>query len=348
LKRHMHSGRWRPVALAATIFLALPVQTVLAQSSPPLSAQWWPSGGDTIGSRLSAFGSAVHCTLGRCDQAASIGASVRVLGSLRVGVDARMPGLDYGISYGWRRVDVAATVGRGTNISFAGTPPRMLQGTRNMIDSLGHTRVDTVLTPVPDSSVHDAIRWTSAAARLTWREERWWATALLGRVAVARQGAALWGGLQLGADIGRGAALLLGLGTTSRLIALAAPEPLRHTVSLGLGFNTSILSSSGARPAPTAPDAARAAFDASNIGPGRIRITIRAPSARTVSFASDCTGWQPLEMTPTRDGWVIEVAAPRGAHRVNIRIDGGRWIAPPGLAPIDDDFAGEVGIFVVE
>ena len=53
-------------------------------------------------------------------------------------------------------------------------------------------------------------------------------------------------------------------------------------------------------------------------------------------------------MTQGRDGWVVEIAALRGLHRANIRVDGGHWIAPPGLASADDDFAGEVGIFVVE
>ena len=48
------------------------------------------------------------------------------------------------------------------------------------------------------------------------------------------------------------------------------------------------------------------------------------------------------------DGWIVEISASRGLHRANIRVDGGAWIAPPGLASMTDDFAGEVGIFVVE
>jgi hypothetical protein len=52
----------------------------------------------------------------------------------------------------------------------------------------------------------------------------------------------------------------------------------------------------------------------------------------------------------TRDGdrWVVDVAALAGLHRANIRVNGGRWTSPPGLASMDDDFAGEVGIFVVQ
>ena len=53
-------------------------------------------------------------------------------------------------------------------------------------------------------------------------------------------------------------------------------------------------------------------------------------------------------MTQEGDAWVAELPAVTGVHRANVRVNGGRWIAPPGLARVDDDFAGEVGIFVVE
>jgi hypothetical protein len=34
-------------------------------------------------------------------------------------------------------------------------------------------------------------------------------------------------------------------------------------------------------------------------------------------------------------------------HQVSVRADGGRWIAPAGLPPTDDDFGGTAGTFVV-
>ena len=35
-----------------------------------------------------------------------------------------------------------------------------------------------------------------------------------------------------------------------------------------------------------------------------------------------------------------------GVHHINIRIDGGPWIAPPGLPSIRDGFNGEIGVLV--
>ena len=36
-----------------------------------------------------------------------------------------------------------------------------------------------------------------------------------------------------------------------------------------------------------------------------------------------------------------------GTHRMNIRIDGDSWTAPPGLPTVNDEFSGRVGILVV-
>jgi hypothetical protein len=37
-----------------------------------------------------------------------------------------------------------------------------------------------------------------------------------------------------------------------------------------------------------------------------------------------------------------------GIHHINMRIDGGTWIAPPGVPSIRDGFNGEVGVLVVK
>ena len=42
-----------------------------------------------------------------------------------------------------------------------------------------------------------------------------------------------------------------------------------------------------------------------------------------------------------------DVRATPGVHHVSIRVNGGGWTAPPGLAAIDDDFAGQAGLLVV-
>jgi hypothetical protein len=67
-----------------------------------------------------------------------------------------------------------------------------------------------------------------------------------------------------------------------------------------------------------------------------------------VEIASDVTAWQPVTMHRLRDDlWVVELSLTPGMHQLSIRADGGRWIAPSGLAPVDDDYGGTSGSFVV-
>jgi hypothetical protein len=46
---------------------------------------------------------------------------------------------------------------------------------------------------------------------------------------------------------------------------------------------------------------------------------------------------------------VFALAVPRthGLYRIDVRVDGGAWTVPPGLAAVPDDFGGEVGLLVV-
>jgi hypothetical protein len=36
-----------------------------------------------------------------------------------------------------------------------------------------------------------------------------------------------------------------------------------------------------------------------------------------------------------------------GTHRVNVRVNGDAWTAPPGMPAVNDEFNGRVGIIVV-
>jgi hypothetical protein len=67
-----------------------------------------------------------------------------------------------------------------------------------------------------------------------------------------------------------------------------------------------------------------------------------------VELASDCTGWKPVVLSREGNEWEIVLPVSAGSHLVNIRVDGGEWVAPPGLVAKTDDFAGAVGVFVVD
>jgi len=80
---------------------------------------------------------------------------------------------------------------------------------------------------------------------------------------------------------------------------------------------------------------------------GSARVVVRALAALTVEVAGDFTDWQPVALRRTAaDVWEAVLHIPRGVHRVNLRIDGGRWTAPAGTAHADE-FGGEVGIVTV-
>src|SRR5207249_3683102 len=60
--------------------------------------------------------------------------------------------------------------------------------------------------------------------------------------------------------------------------------------------------------------------------------------AATVELAGDFTDWQPVALQPTSEGaWESVQHIPGGVHRVNVRIDGGRWTAPAGTTRTTDE-----------
>ena len=48
------------------------------------------------------------------------------------------------------------------------------------------------------------------------------------------------------------------------------------------------------------------------------------------------------------DWWSATLPIAAGTYQMNVRIDGGAWLAPPGLMTSTDEFAGVVGILIVE
>jgi 1,4-alpha-glucan branching enzyme len=87
---------------------------------------------------------------------------------------------------------------------------------------------------------------------------------------------------------------------------------------------------------------------------GVVTLEVKAPGARTVDVSGDFTAWNPVKLVPAAGGgegggvWRISLPMTRGTHQINIRVNGGRWIVPPGLTPMTDEFGGTVGLLVVE
>ena len=81
-----------------------------------------------------------------------------------------------------------------------------------------------------------------------------------------------------------------------------------------------------------------------------VRLTLYAPGAGLVEISGDFTDWRPVELRRSatdRDAWEGTFRITRGLHRINVRRDGGPWLAPAGTTRSADDFDGEVGVFLL-
>ena len=91
------------------------------------------------------------------------------------------------------------------------------------------------------------------------------------------------------------------------------------------------------------------AFEMRPAGPTLQRITARIGGVESVEVMGDFSDWTPLPlMRRGRDQWELLVPMKIGVHQINMRIDGGQWIAPPGMPTMKDDFNGDVGVVVVK
>jgi hypothetical protein len=101
--------------------------------------------------------------------------------------------------------------------------------------------------------------------------------------------------------------------------------------------------------APVADPPASMTFEVQTARGNQRTLRVKAPSARNVELNGDFTQWQPVRLARATDGsWVATLPITPGTHQITIRLDGGRWIAPPGLLTSTDEFGGVVGILAIE
>ena len=92
-----------------------------------------------------------------------------------------------------------------------------------------------------------------------------------------------------------------------------------------------------------------AMFEAKPIADGMQKIIVRVARVESVDVMGDFSDWAPLTMVRRgRDLWELSIPLSAGRHQINIRTDGGKWVAPPGLPKVSDMFAGEVGVLIVK
>ena len=253
---------------------------------------------------------------------------------------------------GWRRfgdVVISLTTAR-RSARFATTSyfSRRVMVPITRVDSVSGG-VDTVRVPgsVLDSARGNAVRrWSDLQLAVGWQRRRWSAELGLGGRRAGREvpGGA-WVSAELALALTGPLALAVGAsGTTGgRRFALDAEH--RH-VTVGFRIAPWSVRAHGVVPSAEAPGAS---FAALRLNDGRYRLSLRVPRARVVELSGDFTDWKAVTLVRLGDDlWTLTLPLAAGTHRLNIRVDGGQWLPPPGLVTMSDDFAGAVGLLVIE
>lgn len=253
---------------------------------------------------------------------------------------------------GWHRIgNVVVTISaakRSVSFSSASRINRLVTGFNiyqdtltGRLDSIPFSRTET------DSSRTSALaRWAETEAGLTWEGRLVAATlALGGRLASRGVPPGAWGSASLSVRLAQPLSLVASVGG-ARNVGFALDGEHRYA---SLAFRISPRLPSLATGDRTSTAAIATAFAVEQEGTGRYRLVLQAPAARHVELSADFTNWKPVALTRGADGeWLLRVALAAGTYRMNVRVDGSNWMAPPGLTTMNDDFAGEVGLLVIE
>ncbi len=81
---------------------------------------------------------------------------------------------------------------------------------------------------------------------------------------------------------------------------------------------------------------------------GMHKLIIHVGGVETVDVMGDFSDWNVLTLTRRgRDTWELTIPLSAGMHQINVRVDDGPWMAPPGMPTMHDNFSGDVGLLVV-
>jgi hypothetical protein len=236
---------------------------------------------------------------------------------------------------GWRSLlltEAGASIGSAARNALLTVSPTVVN------DSIHYTDLQTSLswtTSRADLGALIGIRFGDQLTTLSENEKSWASVSAVGhinrRFAVALSGGSYPIDPTQGFPGGRFLAVALRIKTGGRGRALAATQQIE---------------------APgTAGEAVVSSFSATRNPQGTVTFTVTAPGAERVEISGDFTNWTPLLMAASPAGpgqWVAHLPVAPGNYQMNLRVNGGRWVAPPGTLSMLDEFGGTVGLLVVQ
>lgn len=78
-----------------------------------------------------------------------------------------------------------------------------------------------------------------------------------------------------------------------------------------------------------------------------VTLGFRIAAAKTVELRGEMTGWEVVRLTTDDGRWVWRGAAAPGTSRLQLRIDGGPWVRPPGSTAAVDPYGEPIGIVTI-
>lgn len=187
--------------------------------------------------------------------------------------------------------------------------------------------------------------WSDVEGRIDWAMGRVALTFMMaGRDRSDSAAARLWGRMSAAVRLAPRVSLLASAGSMPPLVG-APPRANERFVTVGFRLSHAPLARA---PVPAPVRAAATSFSITAAGDETYRVAIRAPGARTVEISGDFNAWTPIALRETApDLWEATVPLTAGTHRISVRINGERWLAPPGVPSVDDEFNGRVGVVAV-
>jgi hypothetical protein len=215
----------------------------------------------------------------------------------------------------------------------------------------------TIVGSIAPTSVDDTIRYTDSQISAHWVGSR----VELGGELGTRQGATgaiiggsgrHWGSIAVTSWLAPHFGVILSGGTYP--IDLTQGFPGGRFVTLSVRLRSASPEAHEAREAAPASvsratGAPELTFKARPSARGDVVLEVRAAGVRTVDVSGDFTEWKPVKLVQGQGGlWRVSLPIARGTHQINVRVNGGPWLVPPGLTPITDEFGGAVGLLIVE
>ena len=247
--------------------------------------------------------------------------------------------------------------GGGGGTWDGGTWGSVFQGEAGASVSFGPAGASLTISPVV---VKDSIRYTDGQLALSWTGDRLDLAALIGnrfgnQLTNLNASTKSWASLSAVAWMTPHFALAAGGGTYPIDPTQGFPGGRFVSLSIRLATGrsgTALRSGAQQNPLESRPDdvlPAVAGFAAVQSSPGFVTLRVNAPQAQLVEITGDFTNWVPVRLLPSGGGgWSTALPMSPGKYQMNLRIDGGAWMVPPGLLSMLDEFGGAVGLLVIE